>query len=174
MHGRANCRWNRLPGSPVADIVAPEIRSRMMSNIRGKDTVPELLIRKALHRRGYRYLLHDRRLPGKPDLYFPKRAAVVQVNGCFWHGHDCPLFRWPATRREFWREKIGRTQANDHRNATLLEVRGLRVATVWECALRGKSRLPMDDVADELAAWLKDGIQVLDIRGIAAIERKAV
>ena len=158
----------------MADIVAPDVRSRMMGNIRGKDTKPELMIRKALHRRGFRYRIHDRRLPGKPDMYLPKWSAVVQVNGCFWHGHDCPLFRWPGTRREFWREKLGRNQANDRRNAALLLSDGLRLATVWECALRGTERLPIDDIADELAAWIESDVQVLDVRCSTVSEQRAV
>lgn len=158
----------------MADIVAPGVRSRMMGNIRGKDTRPELMIRKALHRRGFRYRIHDRRLPGKPDIYLPRWSAVVLVNGCFWHGHDCPLFRWPGTRREFWREKLGCNQANDRRNAALLLSDGLRLATVWECALRGTERRPIDDIADELAAWIESDVQVLDVRCPTVSEQRAV
>ena len=86
----------------MADIVTPEKRSLMMSGIRGKDTQPEILIRKALFARGWRYRLHDKRLPGKPDLVFPRLKAVVFVDGCYWHGHHCHLFRLPSSRVEFW------------------------------------------------------------------------
>ena len=91
----------------TTDIVTAQERSRMMAGIRGKNTKPELAIRSALHRLGIRFRLHDKGLPGKPDLVFPKYRAVVLVHGCFWHGHDCHLFRWPKTRSEFWRHKIG-------------------------------------------------------------------
>src|SRR3546814_6847927 len=84
-----------------------------MAAIKGSHTKPELLIRKALHAAGLRYRLHVKDLPGKPDLVFPRHRAVVFVNGCFWHRHDCHLFKWPATRQDFWREKIGRNVAND-------------------------------------------------------------
>ena len=101
------------PGSTLlTDIVDPATRSRMMSGIRGRDTKPELRVRKALHARGFRYRVHQTRLPGKPDIVLPCFRAVVLVHGCFWHGHDCPLFRLPGTRTDFWRDKI-RTQPGE-------------------------------------------------------------
>lgn len=147
----------------MADIVSPEVRSRMMSGIRGKDTKPEWLVRRALHARGFRYRLHDRKLAGRPDLALPRYRAVVFVHGCFWHGHDCRYFRLPTTRTEFWESKISRNQSNDSRNrASLLEA-GWRVAVVWECALRGATH-NMDDVAETLAAWLRGEETMLEIR----------
>lgn len=107
-----------------------------MAGIRGRDTRPELLLRKALHARGLRYRLHDRRLPGRPDMVFPKWRTVVFVHGCFWHGHGCHLFKWPATRAEWWREKIGANRERDRRNAGELATLGWAVLTVWECELR--------------------------------------
>ncbi len=145
----------------------------MMGRVRGKNTKPELLVRKALHHRGYRYRLHDRRLPGRPDIHLPKWSAVIQINGCFWHGHDCPLFRLPGTRREFWREKIDRNRSNDRRNTALLLADGIRVATVWECALRGQPGQPVDDIAERLADWLDGDLPVLDVRAAAPIGRRA-
>lgn len=127
----------------------------MMSAIRGKDTKPELVIRKGLFARGFRYRLHDKSLPGKPDLVLRKHNAAIFVNGCFWHGHQCRLFKWPATRANFWRKKIQRNEANDARNLHLLKMGGWRVLLVWECALKGKSDTSMDRVLDRLAAWLK-------------------
>ena len=100
----------------AADIVTPEIRSRMISGIRGQNTKPELAVRSQLHRIGFRFRVHCRDLPGKPDLVFRKHNAVIFVHGCFWHGHDCHLFRWPTTRSEFWREKINSNIARDHRH----------------------------------------------------------
>lgn len=120
----------------MADVVAPAVRSRMMAGIRGRDTRPELLLRRALHARGLRYRLHDQRLPGRPDMVFPKWKAVVFVHGCFWHGHGCRLFKWPATRAEWWREKIEANIARDARDVAALEAAGWRVLTVWECGLR--------------------------------------
>ena len=148
-----------------ADIVAPDVRSRMMAGIRGKDTKPELVIRSALHRLGFRFRLHRRDLPGKPDLVFPKYRAVILVHGCFWHGHDCHLFRWPKTRREFWEQKISSNVARDRRHLSELAARCWRVATVWECALKGRTRLPVEAVAVRCAAWLVSDQASMELRG---------
>ena len=141
----------------MPDIVSPETRSRMMAGIRGKDTKPELVIRRGLHRLGFRFRLHDRRLPGKPDRVFPKHNAVIFVHGCFWHGHDCHLFRWPATRREFWRQKISRNREVDARNRRALLETGWRVLEVWECALKGRDARPAASVVSSCARWLRSG-----------------
>lgn len=98
----------------MADVVDSATRSRMMSGIRGRNTKPEIMIRSLLHHHGFRFRLHVRDLPGKPDIVLPRHHAVIFVHGCFWHGHDCPLFKWPGTRADFWREKIGRNQSNDN------------------------------------------------------------
>lgn len=89
----------------MSDKVSSEVRKRMMSNIRSKNTKPELILRKGLHQLGFRFRLHHRQLPGKPDMVFPKYRAVIFDHGCFWHGHQCHLFKWPATREEFWYQK---------------------------------------------------------------------
>ena len=148
----------------MADVVDAATRSRMMSGIRGKNTKPELMIRRALHARGFRYRLHCK-LPGKPDLCFSKYRAVIFVHGCFWHGHDCHLFKWPSTRPEFWREKIARNRAVDARAVEALLAEGWRVATVWECALKGKERLRFEDVVVLLSEWLPDASPRCEIRG---------
>ena len=96
--------------------------------------------------RGLRFRLHRKDLPGRPDLVFPKHRAVIFVHGCFWHGHDCPMFKWPQTRREFWREKIRKNKKRDRSAAALLLDGGWRVLTVWECALKGSHRRCLDDV----------------------------
>ena len=116
----------------------------MMSGIRAKDTKPELIIRRGLFANGLRYKLHDQKLPGKPDLVFPKYRTVIFINGCFWHGHDCNLFKLPSTNRAFWEKKIITNQLNDARNKTLLLAAGWRVVTIWECAIKGKLRLDID------------------------------
>ena len=148
----------------MADVVDAATRSRMMSGIRGKNTKPELIIRKALHARGFRYRLHCD-LPGKPDICLPKHRAVILVHGCFWHGHGCHLFKWPKTRPEFWREKIARNVTVDRRALSELEAAGWRTAQIWECALKGKSRLQLEDVAASLSTWLRGDDPSLEIEG---------
>ena len=148
----------------MTDVVDNATRSRMMSGIGGKDTTPELLIRRELHALGFRYRLHDNALPGKPDLTFPKYKAVIQVNGCFWHRHQCHLFKWPETRREFWNKKLGANADRDKRITADLENLGWRVLTVWECALKGKTRRSVSEVAQTAANWIQFG------QGSAAIE----
>jgi len=136
-----------------------------MAAIKGSHTKPELLIRRALHAAGLRYRLHSKDLPGKPDLVFPRHRAVVFVHGCFWHQHDCHLFRWPATRTDFWREKIGRNVVNDERAARSLLENGWRVAHVWECALKGRTRLNFADAMQRLVTWIGSDEQTITIRG---------
>lgn len=150
---------------PLADIVDRETRSRMMAGIRGRDTRPELLIRRGLHANGYRYRLHDRKLPGSPDLVFASRRAVVFVHGCFWHGHDCPLFRWPRTRENFWRDKIGANRVRDASSRDQLATQGWRSLVIWECALKGKGSFPIDEVIEKIGRWLANAAEDADIRG---------
>jgi DNA mismatch endonuclease (patch repair protein) len=146
----------------MPDVVPPEVRSRMMSGIRGKNTKPELILRQGLHRRGLRFRLHDSRLPGRPDLVFRGREAVVFVNGCFWHGHDgCPYFKIPQTRPEFWSEKIRRNKERDRAAITVLESAGWRVAVIWECATR---RQPERSI-DALEAWIRGNGLKLELNG---------
>jgi len=148
-----------------ADIVSTSVRSRMMAAVKGKNTKPELVIRSALHRRGFRFRLHRKDLPGRPDLVFTGRNAVIFVHGCFWHGHDCHLFRWPKSREDFWREKIGSNIERDRNQRETLVNAGWRIGTVWECALKGKTRLPFDSVVDQCAMWLKSDIKILEVSG---------
>ena len=138
----------------MADIVSKTKRSEMMAGIRGKNTGPERLIRQALFAKGFRFKLHDKSLPGKPDLVLPKYNAVIQINGCFWHGHNCPLFHWPKTRPEFWRNKITGNQLRDQKNHAQLTAMNWRVLTLWECALKGRGRLPLDILIEIIANWL--------------------
>jgi DNA mismatch endonuclease (patch repair protein) len=147
----------------MADVVDSATRSRMMSGIRGRNTKPEILIRSLLHRRGFRFRLHARDLLGKPDIVLPRYHAVVFVHGCFWHGHDCPLFKWPSTRSDFWREKIGRNQANDIEAKDILLASGWRVGIVWECALRGAGK-NIEGVAQRLADWLRSEASLIEVR----------
>jgi len=138
----------------VSDIVDPKTRSRMMSNIKGKNTKPEMAIRSALHRMGYRFRLHRKDLPGKPDIVLPKHRAVVFVNGCFWHGHFCSLFKWPKTREEFWREKILSNKRRDKRNVKALLEDGWKVCIVWECSIRKRHENEVGEAIASLIAWI--------------------
>lgn len=136
----------------MADIVDAETRSRLMAGVRSKNTKPELLLRRALHARGLRYRLHGAKLPGKPDLVFAKYQAVVFVHGCFWHRHsNCRFATTPSTRSEFWTKKFSANIERDKRNVAALLENGWRIATVWECALKGRD---VSRVAELVAHWL--------------------
>lgn len=128
------------------DVLTAEQRRLNMSRIRGTDTKPEMQLRRGLHALGFRYRLHARDLPGRPDLVFPRHRAVIQVHGCFWHGHDCPMFKTPATRTEFWLTKIRKNRERDTKSAEALREAGWRVLTVWECSVRGPNKRPFADV----------------------------
>lgn len=151
----------------MPDIVPVAVRSRMMAGIRGRNTKPELLLRRELHALGFRFRLHVRDLPGHPDLVFPRRRAVLFAHGCFWHGHDCHLFRWPSTRDDFWKAKIERNHAVDIRTEAALRAAGWRQGVVWECALKGRGKLPLDEVIAACADWLRSETPRLEIRGHA-------
>lgn len=149
----------------MADIVTPEKRSKMMAGIRGKNTKPELILRKALFRRGLRYRLHSKDLQGKPDLVFPRFRAVIFVHGCFWHQHNCPLFRLPTTRQDFWKAKLDGNVARNMRQRQSLIETGWRVCVVWECSLRGRARISPETVAEQCHYWLKSTEDSLEING---------
>lgn len=149
----------------MADIVPTDVRSRMMSGIRSRNTKPELFLRRGLHKAGFRFRLHARELPGKPDIVFPRYKAVLFAHGCFWHGHDCHLFKLPSTRHEFWQAKIERNQSVDQRVTNTLEGLGWRVGIVWECALKGRTRLPHDEVINACADWLHGNKKAFESRG---------
>lgn len=156
-------------GQPEAkriDPLSPEQRARCMSRIKGKDTKPELQVRKALFALGYRYRLHNGQLPGKPDIILPRYRAVIFVNGCFWHGHRCHLFKWPRTRSDFWLEKIHRNRENDERAENSLLSADWRILRVWECALRGRTRLPLEQVINQIHVWLHGTSSTMEIKGV--------
>lgn len=132
-------------------------RSALMSRIRPKDTTPELMVRRELFRLGFRYRLHSGKLPGRPDLVLPRFRAVVFVNGCFWHAHDCPAFKWPKADSGFWRNKLEANAARDRRNEQALLDMGWRVAVVWECGLKGRSPDRVQQAIKGLADWLESG-----------------
>jgi DNA mismatch endonuclease (patch repair protein) len=149
----------------VPDIVDAATRSRMMSGIRAKNTRPEIALRKALHRRGFRYALHPKDVPGKPDLVFRSRSAAILVHGCFWHGHDCKFFRLPGTRQAFWKGKIEGNAARDKDVRAQLLGAGWRTLVVWECATRGQGASAIDSVANRVATWLRSDKKTGVIRG---------
>lgn len=144
----------------MPDVVSAEKRSRMMSGIRGKNTKPEVVVRRGLHARGFRFRLHAKDLPGKPDLVLPKWNAVVLVHGCFWHRHErCRFATSPATRPEFWAEKFASTVSRDRRNADALHAANWRTATVWECALKQDPQ----EVLSALEGWLRSDAKAVEI-----------
>ncbi len=121
----------------MADVHSPKIRSYNMSRIKAKDTKPEILVRKYLFSHGLRYRLHDKKLPGKPDIILPKYRIIIFVHGCFWHGHEsCRYFAPPKTRTEWWMNKIKGNIENDIKKKELLEKMGWSIITIWECQLK--------------------------------------
>jgi DNA mismatch endonuclease, patch repair protein len=122
----------------MVDVVDKATRSRMMAGIKGKNTKPELLLRSELHRRGFRFRLHARNLPGRPDLVFPKYRTVIFVHGCFWHGHSCKVFKWPQSNKLFWETKILGNRRRDRQSIRQLVKAGWRVLVIWECQVSGK------------------------------------
>jgi DNA mismatch endonuclease (patch repair protein) len=149
----------------MADIVDAAKRSQMMSGIRSRNTKPELLLRQGLTALGVRYRLHRTDLPGSPDFAFIGRKAAVFAHGCFWHGHDCHLFRIPATRADFWTSKIERNRRRDEEVLHQLGAMGWRALVVWECSTRGRCSLGKDEVALRVAEWLQKGTATSEIRG---------
>ena len=149
----------------MSDIVDRNTRSRMMAGIKSTNTRPEMIIRRGLHHLGFRFRLHSKKLPGKPDLVLPKYGAVIQVQGCFWHGHDCQLFKWPSTRKDFWQKKILGNIERDIRTNNKLRELGWRILSIWECSLKGKDRLPVEDVLTRSASWLRSDAQTGCISG---------
>lgn len=137
----------------MADIVDAKTRSRMMSGIKGKNTKPEILVRKALSSQGFRYRLHRKDLPGAPDIAMPGRKIAIFAHGCFWHMHQgCRLAKMPSTRPEFWRAKLGRNAERDSEAVAALAALGWRVLIVWECSTKSlelQAALP-----EKLRAWI--------------------
>ena len=137
----------------MPDKLTPAQRHKCMSRIRGKDTKPEILVRRGLHARGFRFRLQERKLPGRPDLTLPKHSVAVMVNGCFWHGHEgCRYATKPQSNSNFWEAKIARNRHRDEVTSAHLEALGWTVITVWECELKGKeaARARIDALAEEI------------------------
>ncbi|MCG8996806.1 very short patch repair endonuclease [Laribacter hongkongensis] len=142
----------------MTDVVDVATRSRMMSGIGGKNTKPELLVRKALFAAGFRFRLHRKDLPGRPDVALPGRRVVVFVHGCFWHAHQgCPYAKTPATRREFWEAKLAANVERDRRTREALLSAGWRVLVVWECATRSSG--VRERLSELLTRWI-EGVEL--------------
>ena len=150
----------------MTDIVDQRTRSKMMSKVRNKNTSIELVVRKALFARGFRYKINDRTLPGTPDIVLPKYKAVIFVHGCFWHGHGCPKGQLSKTNIEYWSLKIAKNKERDKKNINKLIAQGWRIVIVWECSLKGKNSLGVIEVANILQRWLTstntENIQILN------------
>ncbi|MHB1198754.1 MAG: very short patch repair endonuclease [Polaromonas sp.] len=148
----------------MPDIVDAATRSRMMAGIQSKNTKPETIIRKGLHARGFRYSLHPKGIPGKPDIVMRKWRVVIFVHGCFWHRHGCYLSKIPTTNAAFWDSKLAANQRRDNLVKQQLAGAGWRIATVWECAIRGKyaiENLPL--LLDRLTLWIRSQAESLNL-----------
>ena len=137
------------------DIYSARKRSDIMSRISDKDTKPETIVRKYLFSEGFRYRKHVSNLPGNPDLVLPKYKTVVFVHGCYWHGHDCPRGKLPATNTDFWRKKITRNRQRDSQNYKELEKTGWQILIIWQCEIsnKQKKRQKMDQVCEEIVSY---------------------
>lgn len=139
----------------MTDVHDKQTRSRNMAAVKAKNTKPEIWLRKQLFAKGFRYQLHRKDLPGKPDLYLPRYKTAIFINGCFWHAHRCSNFVLPKTRISFWTEKLRGNVKRDRDNIIKLVNSGHRVLIVWECAINGKEHLPDNMVITLISAWLK-------------------
>ncbi|MCA0961968.1 very short patch repair endonuclease [Salipiger bermudensis] len=139
-------------------------RSEVMSRVRHKDTKPEMVIRRGLHARGFRYRLHDKKLPGRPDIVLPRWRAAVEVRGCYWHGHE-GCGRMPKTRQEFWGPKIAGNRKRDARNEAALRDAGWRLLIVWECCLVGTGRWDREELLERVADWVRGGDGFAELEG---------
>jgi DNA mismatch endonuclease (patch repair protein) len=150
----------------MADVLTREQRHLNMSRIRARDTKPEMAIRSALHRCGFRFRVHKRDLPGRPDLVLARYRVAIFVHGCFWHGHNCNLFKVPATRTSFWLKKIDRNRKRDAKSIADLQEMGWRVIVLWECALKGPWRCAMNDVVRAVSRRITaKGWSYFEVRG---------
>ena len=136
----------------MPDIYSKPKRSQIMSKISGKDTKPEILVRKYLFSKGFRYRINDKRYPGSPDIVLPKYKTVLFIHGCFWHGHSCKRGKLPEANREFWENKINNTKKRDNRNIRDLKKLGWEVYTIWQCEIQTKElqEIKLSDLIESL------------------------
>ena len=152
----------------MADIVDASTRSMMMSRVKGKNTRQEVEIRKRLFALGFRYRLHVKKLPGTPDIVLPKYKAVIFIHGCFWHVHNCSLFRWPASKKAFWKKKLSANKKRDVENIESLKKLGWRILVIWECSFRGagkKREKEINTIVKKTGKWLNFGKVSSEIKG---------
>ena len=155
----------------VPDVFTPEKRSQVMAAIRSKDTKPEIRLRSALHRMGFRFRKNDKRLPGKPDIVLPKHGAAVFVNGCFWHAHEgCKGFKMPGTRQDYWKAKFQRNRERDLEKDALLREAGWTPFTIWNCEL---NEADIEALAQGIVAGNATGFEAGRAAGAVARERLA-
>ena len=155
----------------MTDVHNASVRSRNMRAIKGKNTRPELLIRKALHARGFRFRLHRKDLPGSPDIVLSRYKVLIFVHGCFWHGHRCHLSKIPQTRTAFWLAKISANITRDQSQQAQLLLSVWRYAIIWECAIKGKTRLRTDHLINCLEDWIiHSNSKSIEISGITTVE----
>ncbi|MRJ45808.1 DNA mismatch endonuclease Vsr [Idiomarina loihiensis] len=157
----------------MADVHNKDQRRKNMRAIKSADTSIEVRVRKMLWHAGYRYRLNVKSLPGTPDIYLPKYRAAIQINGCLWHGHNCPQFVLPKTKTEFWKNKISSNVQRDLRNIRESRQQNVRVLLIWECAIRGNGRLEPDYLLKLMSRWLPtdDSLSVIDKQGIRSLSQ---
>jgi len=139
------------------------VKTHNLWAVGAKNTVPERLVRSGLHRLGFRFRLHSPNLPGKPDLHLSKYNLALFVHGCFWHGHDCRLFKWPKTRTEFWKNKIESNKTRDQRQIDQLIEWNIRVGIVWECSLKGKTRFTEEFFFEQLVGYIESDLSFFEL-----------
>lgn len=148
----------------MTDRVDSATRSQMMAAVKSRNTKPELLIRSMLHQKGFRFRLHVKDLPGKPDIVLPKYRSVILINGCFWHGHEnCRFFKIPSTRTEFWEEKIYKNKINDSKAIAKLLAENWRVCVIWQCKIR-ESKKDLTALADIVSSFITGKEEFLELR----------
>jgi DNA mismatch endonuclease (patch repair protein) len=145
----------------MADVVDKETRSRMMANITSRNTKPERFVRSELHKLGFRFRINVKKIKGTPDMVLKRYSALIFTHGCFWHGHDCRFFKLPATRREFWANKIDDNRKRDDKTITTLKETGWRICIVWECAIRSQKRI---EHIRQIAKWITSNQKYKEIR----------
>ena len=148
----------------MTDVLTKDQRKLNMQRVKSVDTKPELMVRRALHSKGFRYKLHTKNLPGSPDLVFPKYRVVIFVHGCFWHRHKCYKASVPLSRVNFWRKKFKENTSRDKLNIQQLSALGWRILVIWECALKGKAKIPFNLLINLTSNFIKNSInQFLEI-----------
>jgi DNA mismatch endonuclease (patch repair protein) len=147
------------------DVHSPKQRSYNMSKIKGKDTKPEILVRKWLWRKGFRYRLHRKDLPGKPDIVLTKYNAVLFIHGCFWHRHGCHLSATPETRKDFWLSKLNGNVEREKLNFEKLLEKGWRIGVIWECIFKSKKQFP-EEFGNQIVDWLYSDLPQISLENI--------